>query len=827
MGTRGAVTGWNRCLSAPALASPWPGEAVRRERLLSLLDAAATQRLTIVVAPAGYGKTVVLEQWATAHTARVVSWLTITPKHNDPASMAADLQQILARTSATVVLDDFDVLTDAEALDEVAATIEQLPPGRSIILATRADPPLRYYRLRLSDDLAEVRAADLAFAREEAADLLARACGTTPDPTQVDSLVARTDGWAFGLACCGDDDRVDEFLTTEVLDHQSAEVRRFLLSTSALERMTGSLCDFATDGRRSHAFLDELERTGAFVVPPHASHPWFTYHPMFRALLRRQCRIEDAAVESDVLHRAAEWHLARGEIEDGVRCLVEAGARDEVVEAAFTYGPAMLDRQRGAEVAGWLESVAPDPAENDARVSLVEAASLLFGDGDTTAARRALDEIGQGSALSVGEHVVADLLRAIAALFDGADSHAAAAASRVLDRVGVVDDAELPNLLGLTGTCVDVTAGALVARGVAGLYAGDLSLARQDFEGVAEEAHGRWRASALGSLALAEAWCGNLTKGEELAGRALALADELGHDAHLRTTALLALALVARERGDLDRAVELLEDVERTGGTRRRVVGVWVATERAHLALATDRPVAGRTVLGGPRASLHPSIPDGVLARRRAAEAQVLLASGDLDAAEEALDFGFGGETSEVRTARVLLALERGDTSGARAVVDGWPEEPHPRGERERRLCVAILDHLEGHEREACAAMADVVAEADAEGDVGLFEPAGNYALGPARALYRTAPTAFLRNLVDRPMAARQAKPVKGLAEQLTDREYMVLAHLPSRQSNAEIAERMDVSLNTVKTHLKHIYRKLDVVGRSAAVDAAERLHVL
>src|SRR5205085_6390269 len=127
----------------------------------------------------------------------------------------------------------------------------------------------------------------------------------------------------------------------------------------------------------------------------------------------------------------------------------------------------------------------------------------------------------------------------------------------------------------------------------------------------------------------------------------------------------------------------------------------------------------------------------------------------------------------------------------------------------------------------ACSGMAAVVAEADAEGHTGLFEAARPYALGPARALYRAAPTAFLRALVDRPVITGRAKPVRGLAEQVTDREFMVLMHLPSRQSNAEIAERMGVSLNTVKTHLKHIYRKLDVVGRSEAVGAAERLHLL
>jgi LuxR family maltose regulon positive regulatory protein len=182
---------------------------------------------------------------------------------------------------------------------------------------------------------------------------------------------------------------------------------------------------------------------------------------------------------------------------------------------------------------------------------------------------------------------------------------------------------------------------------------------------------------------------------------------------------------------------------------------------------------------------------------------------------------------TELAVARVRLAVERGDLAHARALVNAWPDEPQTRARREQQLWAAIIDHLDGSESDACWGMATVVAEAEAEGDIGLFQSAGKHALGPARALYRAAPTAFLRALVDQPVVAGHAQPAKGLTEQLTDREYMVLVHLPSRQSNAEIAARLGVSLNTVKTHLKHIYRKLDAVGRSEAVEAAEQLHLL
>jgi LuxR family maltose regulon positive regulatory protein len=505
---------------------------------------------------------------------------------------------------------------------------------------------------------------------------------------------------------------------------------------------------------------------------------------------------------------------------------MEAGAWEQVVDAAFTHGPALFDSHRTLAVAEWLGRVPRTLKERCAQVALLESAALLFGVGPM-GVREKLDEVESVPSISPGERLVADLLRAFLGLAEGSRYDAMTAAERVLAEMNAIDEAALPNLLGLTASRLDVAAAALVAHGVASMYDGKLAVARRDLEAVAEESHGVWRASALGSRALVEAWSGNLTKGEALADRALLLADQLGHDAPSRTTACLALALVARERDELDRAAALLEQIDATGGTRRRPVAVWVATERAHLALARDMPAAGLAALAGSRSSPHPSIPDAVLARRRAVEAHLLITWGDLDGAQGVLDAGLGGETSEVAGARVRLAVERGDVTGARALAEKWPDEPQPQADRERRLWLAVLDHMEGEEAKACSRMAVVVAEADAEGHTGLFDAARKYALGPARALYRAAPTAFLRTLVDRPVTAGRAKPVKGLAEQLTAREYMVLVHLPSRQSNADIAEGLGVSLNTVKTHLKHIYRKLDVVGRSEAVGAAEGLHLL
>jgi LuxR family maltose regulon positive regulatory protein len=138
-----------------------------------------------------------------------------------------------------------------------------------------------------------------------------------------------------------------------------------------------------------------------------------------------------------------------------------------------------------------------------------------------------------------------------------------------------------------------------------------------------------------------------------------------------------------------------------------------------------------------------------------------------------------------------------------------------------------VLDHLEGDDGRALAGIRTVVAEAEQDGDIGLLRSAGHSVQGLLRALDRDAPSRFVRSVLNRPFNTVQIRPVRDLTDQLTMREQVVLAMLPTRLSNAEIAERLDVSVNTVKTHLKHIYRKLDVVGRNRAVEAAERLRLL
>jgi LuxR family transcriptional regulator, maltose regulon positive regulatory protein len=857
---------------------------VARDRLVALLDPAVQRCVSIVVAPPGYGKTVLLSQWAAVHRRRRVRWLTLEADDDDPARFARDLcealglsvgslgETALARLDlddpeaipaffvalraalegqlpTTLLVDDFHLLSNPALLDGFGTFVEHVPPWIHVVLATRIDPPLRYYRLRLSDVLVELRQDDLAFQREEASQLVHRLAGRDLTARQLDAVMAQTEGWAVGVqlaavslrhrrdteqfveSLAANDRHVADYLTEHVLFQQPDAARRFLLSTSVLDPMSGPLCDFVTGGHGGQAVLDDLERRSMFITRLNGGSGWVRYHPLFRALLRQHLRDEDPDAERVLLCRAAEWHLARDDVDTAVDVLTEAGAWNEVLDAALTYGSALYFRGQAATVVRWIDRVPRSVWEGRPPVLLLHAAASVVA-GDPTRARESLDAVDALGSASPADRVVADLLRSRAAVQQGAAGAALTAADRVLAEVDALGDAEVPKLLGTLRCRHDITAAARYVRGVALWYQGKAAARAALQSAIDAGGHPVCTVHALGSLALLDAWSGRLTSASELGAQALSLARQLELDRHPAVTdAHLALAHVARERDQLDQAASCLEEAARWASPRRRPVAASLArTEQALLACATGGPEDGLAVLAAPRARAHPlhTQATGIQARQRAVEARLYAMIGDMDRAERALDLA-ADDNADVAAARVHVAVGRGDVSAGRAVVSRWPLDPDPRSRMERRLWLAVLAHLDGDDAATRLSLATVVAEAEAEQDAGVFRAAGHHVRGPAHVLYRAAPTAFLRLVLDRvgETTTRRAGPATELTEQLTERESMVLTLLPARMSNDEIAARLGVSVNTLKTHLKHVYRKLGVAGRSQAVAAAERTHLL
>jgi LuxR family maltose regulon positive regulatory protein len=218
-------------------------------------------------------------------------------------------------------------------------------------------------------------------------------------------------------------------------------------------------------------------------------------------------------------------------------------------------------------------------------------------------------------------------------------------------------------------------------------------------------------------------------------------------------------------------------------------------------------------------------------ARYLALEAHYLLLQGAADRAREVLEPARDVHTLDVVMEQERVAVEQGDLEAATRLIERWPNEPEPRARLTRALWSAVVADLRGNEHAAMEAIASVVREVEHDDHIGVFLSVGRPILKPARALYRVAPSAFLRRVVEHPVLT--ARPTNGggrtpgLVDHLTEQEMIVLGYLPSRLSNAAIADELGVSLNTIKTHLKHIYQKLDATGRAEAVDVGERLGLL
>jgi LuxR family maltose regulon positive regulatory protein len=437
---------------------------VPRERLVARLADARDVPLALVVAPAGYGKTTALCEWA-EQDPRPFAWLALEDGDDDAArllgSIALALDEIepiapdvlaalpaagsrlsdvaLARVRRAIaarrrpfvlVLDDAQVLTDARSGEVLTTVIEHLPRGSQLALASRTEPPLPIGRLRAHRRVMEIGPRDLAMTRSEGGMLLG---DLGLRPREVDVLVRRTEGWPAGLYLAalslsdqpdrgralarfaGDDRLVADYLRDELLAELPVERLRFLTRTSVLDDLSGSLCDAVLARPGSGGTLRELARSNLMLVPLDRSDGRYRYHRLFAEMLQAELRRIEPECEPDVHRRASAWHADRGEPERAIHHAIAAGDTDRAAELLWGVAPSYVMNGRNDTVRHWLARFAPEEIARDARLSLAAATSALAG-GDrdrvehwSAAAQRAL-----GPAAGVEQPIVA-VMRAFAA----------------------------------------------------------------------------------------------------------------------------------------------------------------------------------------------------------------------------------------------------------------------------------------------------------------------------------------------------------------------------------------------------------------------------
>jgi LuxR family maltose regulon positive regulatory protein len=757
-------------------------------------------------------------------------------------------------TRVTLVVDGYEVDEPAVARD-LDFLLRHSGHRLRLVLATRADPVLPLYRYRLDDTMAEVRMADLAFTDEEAGELLAN-MGVSLAPAALRELNGRTRGWVTGLRFAGQMllDREDpesaisqvggsggniaEYLMGEVLAAQTPEVRHLLMATSVPDTIMPGL-EEALAGRSAARTLAFMVRVNVFIenVPEHPG--FFRYHPFFRDLLRAELAYS-APEELERLHRtAAEWFAANGLLTPSVRHFAAIGAWSDAAEQVvdnLAVGQLLIEHGSGA----LAQSLRALPEEADDPASTVVRATLALGDGDTERFTELLARVADppqsgGTAYDQAVELAVDLLLAVRARFSEDPGEAAALAESAERALGLRDNRAK------TESRPELAAMVLASKGIAALRQGRLADAEDALKAGTGAAVAAGTAPLLveciGYLALLACCMGDVAHAETLAMRAVAVADEAGISVGDRSaSAQVALAWVAVERYDIRTAVERVR-----------------AAERSDFLLGDPVP---RTLLTLVKSRLQVMQGDrtGAIARLERAVGAVVDHYGwlaDRILGEVALLQAVGEPDKAVATARAVL--ERSDSGeAALAIALTRLRSEHTAGVAEAVAATLgresqLATRISGWTLECARLLRDGASSRAYE----ALAKALQLASAPRiRRPFHEAPAAVRQLLVQDPrLAAEHAwvlqigaraatrggeAPSGGATEvprapveNLTEKELEVLGHLSDMLSTEEIAAAMYISVNTVRTHVRNILRKLGVSRRNAAVRLARELELI
>jgi LuxR family maltose regulon positive regulatory protein len=865
-----------------------------RGDLLELLDHAAGKRVTVISAPAGSGKTSLLRAWADRSTnPRRVAFVavdrgeqdaerfwsavldairgatrSIEPQARPAATAALDGDQLVGSVVSelaeqvepvVLIIDDLHELRSADALAQLEHLIASLPSPAHLVLSSRRDPPIRLHRLRLADEVAEIRGGDLRFSERETRKLLATS-GIGLSGAGAAALHQRTEGWAAGLRLAvislsghpdperfvaefsGTDRAIGEYLMAEMLERQPSDVQSMLLRTSLVDRVSGELADLLAGRSGSEQMLLELEEANAFVVSLDAQRTWFRYHQLLADFLRLELRRTLADEVGDLHRRAARWFAEHGDVVEAVRHTLAAGdwpdAARLVADHSFRW---VLDGQAGT-IRAVLQAFPEGASADHPDLALAHAAAELNrGRLEEAAAQLALAESHVQSAPPAHRRRLAVAIASLRLAL----ARRSGQFSEVIEQV---------NLL-------------------------DASFADESSEPISMGSE--LRGVALLNLGIVETWSGRLADAERHLSEGAALARAIGRPylevacrAHQGFPSKQVSVAKARERGrqavalaeryDLDDRLILAPAFGSVGG-----MAIWMGEfDEGERWLRRAWEVAEPVVDPAPAVLLH--VATGMLHAGRgehrsaleafaaAEQAQSLLTGvhalapriagwlatmqarlGMPDEARATLD-GFSaaperiGALGAIGNARAVIAIAEEDPAGAldalRDVLANTPRSGPAFTLAEAHLLAGIA-HLALGDRDAAAAAAEE-ALAAAEPDRLIFPFALTEAAELLDALPRhaTAHGALLADIVDvlqgTSAPSTDREPVTQ-PEELSPSELRVLRYLPTNMTRPEIARELYVSINTVNTHVRNIYAKLDARSRSAAVQRARELRLL
>ncbi|MBO0777349.1 MAG: hypothetical protein J2P37_00865 [Ktedonobacteraceae bacterium] len=863
---------------------------VSRLRLTERLNAGLHRKLTLISAPAGFGKTTLVSEW-TLGLGRPVAWLSLDEGENDPTRFLTYLVAALQTIAPTIgkgvlgalqspqppppdsmlttllnelttlpdqivlVLDDYHLI-EAQAVDQALTfLVEHLPPQMHLVIVTRSDPHLPLARLRARDQVTELRAADLRFTSSEAAAFLNQMMGLTLSEQDIAALERRTEGWIAGLQLAalslqgqedatrliasftGSHQYVLDYLMEEVLGQQDARIQTFLLHTSILDRMSGPLCDAvvldsATPGQ---ATLQDLERANLFLIPLDNERRWYRYHHLFAELLRLRLPQSfssspaDAQSQVTSLHlRASSWYEDQGLTMEAFH---HAAAANDVERAERLLEGKSLPRHVPGAVTtalSWLGSLPKTVL--DARPSLwVRYATLLLVRAEMTS--------------------VEEKLQAAESALQGANLD-----ERTRDLIGQI--AAVRATLALTPYQPETV-----------LAQSRRALEYLDPENLFSRAIAHWTLGATYQL-----------QGDRAAARGayteVIKNSQASEDLFTTIMATMCLGILQEADNQLHLAVQTYQRVLQLAGDQplphlceahlglARVLYEWNDLEGAeqhrrqslHLARQSDHEVEysiackvflarlslARGEASGAAALLteanKEALQHKVVARMpEIAAAQVLtfLRQGSLSAAVHL------AQTYQLPLSQARVHLAQGNPSAALAVLEPLRQQVEAKGWQDERLKVMVLQAVAaracGEKDQALHLLVDALAMAEPAGFIRLFLDEG---LPMASLLSEAMALGSMPDSIRKLLAAFEAEkqqsennssppPAQPLLEPLSERELEVLHLVAAGLSNQEISERLFLALGTVKGHNLKIFGKLGVQRRTEAIARARELGLL
>jgi LuxR family transcriptional regulator, maltose regulon positive regulatory protein len=847
-----------------------PATLLTRSALHRRLDAGAGKCLTMVVGPAGAGKSVLLSNWAAGREAGLTSWLSCDEADADPVrfwtafiqahqavapgfgadaadllamdgSMSADVTASIANDAAklpagsAIVVDDFHLAAAASA-PSMTDLVERWPAGTAqLVLAGRADPSLRLHRLRLSGEVCELRDDDLYLSLSETGTLLSN-FGVRVAPTDLTLLHERSEGWVAALQMAaltlrGATDPAQvaralnvqghtmaDYFVEEVLQQQPPEVARFMLETSVLDELTPDACAAVTGRQDAATLLRGLEVANLFVVALDDDRASYRYHHLVRDVLRAVLHATDRKRELVLQHRTADWLESTGNTRGATRHFFAAGQADRALALLQDRVAADLLHNPAAPAALDLSMISPALLTSVPERLLALACDLLLW-GDWTHGGECLDLLERTQPAIPPDSRLASRLAVMRALQCALRGEAAEVVRHCLTARSIEDRTQLGDEWGF-GVPL------LLLRGYTWL---------EDFEAVDREAAAAQTVPSVtesarlvdirGAQALAWFEAGHLNRAAEAAHQADVDARRLGFEQHpFAVDYLRVLSGVALEQRDLDTAEQLTEralsiserfrPVFEFGGLLDRA-RIWAARGQTHDALASVE--AARLVLAGTESVL--------LARADELEALLHLTLGDLRSAIGLAD-RLPATPRSLLLARIALAAND-HRAAAQHLAAGPLRNLPPRAALVRQVLLAAAA-IERGDPEAVGLVSAVLRIAHREGFFNTIVTTAPQVTGYlVEHSAHLQPGPFLDRIIDAALEARtiQAQSSR-LATPLTTAELRVLELLPT-SSYVETAATLYISHNTVKTHLRSIYRKLGVSSRAEAIERAGELGLL